>query len=96
MSRSCVVRGSCCAFALVKQGRAADAIPFCEAALRLVPDFPVFLDTQALLLHQLGLSREALATIDRAIAIQPDYQTARATKEWIKANMNELHGKGIS
>ncbi len=56
----------------------------------LLAENRIILDTQALMLYQLGRRGEALEVIERAIAIHPDWQTAWATKELIRSDMNGI------
>ncbi len=58
-------------------GRAADALVHYDEALRLKPEYPDALNGAAILLAQEGHFEEARARWTKALAIDPNYQTAR-------------------
>ena len=62
--------------ALANSGRAAEAIPHLEQALRLRPDFPEAENNLGDDLRQLGRPQEALAHFEHALRLQPAFAEA--------------------
>ena len=62
--------------ALVDAGRAAEALPHFEAALRLRPDYAEAENNFGDCLTRLGRPAEAVAHLERALQLQPGYATA--------------------
>jgi hypothetical protein len=65
------------AWALAMLGKHADGLPFVERALAADPTCAGCEDTRAVLLFALGRRTEALAAMDRAIALLPDGRPSR-------------------
>ncbi len=66
------------AWALVKAGRAHDALPIANRALDLAPWDPIIVDTLAEVAARLGKCREALQLEERAVATSPDLRKRQA------------------
>ena len=64
------------AIALVEAGRAEEALPHCEAALRLRPNYAKGEHTYGKALNHLGRFADAVAPLSRAVAIDPDFPSA--------------------
>ncbi len=67
-----------------------------EAALRSQPDFPEALASRAAVLGELGRYNEALAGINRYLALRPDDARAEVLhEEMLKARIMELVDEGF-
>ncbi|HET7535461.1 MAG TPA: tetratricopeptide repeat protein, partial [Candidatus Didemnitutus sp.] len=68
------------ALVLANDGRAAEAVPHLETALRLRPDFPEALNNLAGQYVDQGRAAEALPVVERALTLQPKYPAASNTR----------------
>jgi protein O-mannosyl-transferase len=73
---SCWMAHNNLAEALAGSGRAAEAVPHLEEALRLRPDFPEAENNLGDDLRQLGRPQEAIPHLERALRLQPDFAEA--------------------
>ena len=64
------------ALALERDGRAADALKAYDAILRTEPDNVAALSYRGWLLKRAGLPDEAMASLDRAVAVDPSFPDA--------------------
>lgn len=62
--------------ALIRLGRAAEAIPHCEQAVRIKPDYALAFANWGSALAQAGRLEEAVERLARALQIQPDLPEA--------------------
>ena len=73
------------AWAIREQGRAAEALPYAEEAVRLAPDFASAHDTRAVVLADLGRTAEAVEAAAAAERCAPDNRAIRERAARIRA-----------
>lgn len=60
-------------YILAEQGVLLDkALSFCRKALNLKPDTPAYLDSVGWVYHRMGLDKQALTYLQKAVAAEPD------------------------
>ncbi len=73
------------ALAIAGLGRSADALPFFDRAITLLPDDPSFLCNRAWTLHLQGRDADALVDLDRALTVDATYAQALRNRAAIYA-----------
>lgn len=77
---------------LVKERKWNEALIAFERAFKELSEHPDFIHDRAVCLFNLGRKKEALAELNRAVGIQPDYSYRYASRAYMRNALKDIHG----
>ncbi len=77
---------------LVKDRKWSEAFIAFEKAIKVLPDDPDLIHDRAVCLFNLGEKKDALAELNRALDLQPDYSYRYASRAYMRSALKDVEG----
>lgn len=77
---------------LVKDRKWSEAFAAFEKAIKVLPDDPDLIHDRAVCLFNLGEKKAALAELNRALDLQPDYSYRYASRAYMRSALKDVEG----